>query len=112
MPDRKSISHNLINAITGWIAGVLGTLLLGLSWTIIFPAIVNPEHYYGPGPGLPLILGVAILVSSPLAFLGGFVGGRVSREGGVRNQRIFASIFGIFFALPCSCYSLWVFTGY
>ena len=108
----KSISQNLSFAFTGWIGGVLGILAFGLAYTIIFPAVVRPEHYYGPGPGYPLILGLAILVGSPGALLGGFIGGRVSSEGGKWSQRILAAIFGIGLSLPCSCYSLWVFTGY
>lgn len=112
MPNRKSISEYLSSALTGWIAGVLGTLVFGLAWTIIFPAIVNPEHYYGPGPGLPLIIGLAALWATPGALIGGLIGGRVAREGGKWTQRGLAAIFGILLSLPCSCYSLWVFTGY
>jgi hypothetical protein len=99
-------------AFAGWIAGVLGTIALGLAWTIIFPAIVNPEHYYGPGPGLPFLIGLAALAATPGALIGGLIGGRVSIEGGNWSQRILAAIFGIGLSLPCSCYSLWVFTGY
>jgi hypothetical protein len=112
MSIRKSISHNLLMAITGWIASVIGIIAFGLAYTVIFPAIVRPEHYYGPGPGFPLLLGLAILAGTPGGLLGGIIGGRISVEGGKWSQRILASIFGIGMALPCSCYSLWVFTGF
>jgi len=110
--SRKKITRNLSYALTGWIAGVLATLVLGLSWPVIFPAIIRPEHYYGPGPGLLTILGLAVLAASPGAILGGFIGGRLSIEGGETGQRLIASLIGIALALPCGCGSLWVFTGY
>lgn len=112
MPDRKSISQGFTWAITGWIGAAIGIILFSLAYTIFFPAIVRPEHYYGPGPSFLLIIGLAILVGSPGALLGGVIGGRISSEGGKMSQRVLAAIFGFGLALPCSCYSLWVFTGF
>lgn len=112
MSTRKSISRNLSMAFTGWIGGMIGMLVLGLAWPIIFPAIVNPEHYYGAGPGLLFILGLAALTATPGALIGGFIGGRLSIEGGKWGQRGIAAIMGIIFSLPFVCCSLWVFTGY
>ena len=112
MGIRKSISRNLSYALTGWIAGIVAALVLGLSWPFIFPAILRPERYYGPGPGFPVILGIAVMVASPGALLGGFVGGRMAIEGGETSQRLIAAFLGIVLAIPCGCYSLWYFTGF
>ena len=108
MKWRKTLSY----ALTGWIGGVASTLILGLSWPFIFPAIVNVEHYYGDGPGLLTILGIVLAVISIPALLGGFIGSRVSVEGGELGQRTFAVIFGILFSAPLICGGLWFFTGF
>ena len=105
---RTNISH----AITGWIGGVLGTLIIGFAWPIIFPAIVNVDHYYGTGPGLVTILGIAIMVITPASLVGGLIGSRISMEGGSTSQRVFAAIFGFILSSPCACMSLWYFTGW
>jgi hypothetical protein len=103
---------NLSFALTGWLGGFAATLILGLSWPIIFPAIVNVEHYYETGPGLLSIFGVVLLVITIPALIGGFIGGRVSVEGGKFGQRVFAAIFGILLSAPFICYGLWFFTGF
>ena len=108
MDLRRNISY----AFTGWIGGLIGTLILGLAWPIIFPAIVNIDHYYESGPNLLTILGIVLLVVTPAALIGGVIGGRVSVEGGERGQRIFAVIFGILLSSPCACGGLWFFTGF
>jgi hypothetical protein len=99
-------------AIRGWIAGGLTTLALGLIWPIIFPAILRINHYYGVGPGLPVILLIMLALVTPPALLGGFVGGRVAREGGQSGQRMAAVIGGIIAAVPFGCGALWFFTGW
>jgi hypothetical protein len=109
---QKKIPRSLSYALTGWIAGVVTTLVLGLSWPIIFPAIVRPEHYYGAGPGLFQILGIVLAIASPAALIGGLIGGNLSVEGGERGQRLIAIIFGIIFSVPCSGGGLWFFTGF
>ncbi len=112
LSKRKTISRSLSYALTGWVAGVGAALILGLAWPTIFPAIVRPEHYYGDGPGLFQVLLIAIVFATPLALVGGVVGGRVSVEGGDRGQRLIAIIFGILFSLPLICFILWIFTGF
>lgn len=104
--------RHLSFAFTGWIGGFGATLILGLFWPIIFPAIVNVEHYYESGPGLFTILAIVLLTTSIPALIGGFIGGRVSVEGGERGQRTFAVIFGILLSAPVICYTLWFFTGF
>jgi hypothetical protein len=100
------------DAITGWLAGIGATLVLGLAWPIFFPAIVRIEHYYGAGPGLPMIIAMAVLVASPAAALGGLIGGAISVEGGDRGRRLVAIILGVVFSLPCAAWGFWFFTGY
>src|SRR5262245_25322028 len=99
-------------AAAGWAAGVAATLLLGLAWPTAFPGIVNNSHYYGAGPGLPLIILGALVAASPAAAVGGLLGSRIIREGGRTEQMAAAGLAGIFLALPCACLSFWWFTGY
>ena len=103
---------NLTFALIGWLGGLAATLILGFSWPIIFPAIVNVEHYYGDGPGLFSILGVVLLSITLPALAGGLIGSRVSIEGGARSQYILATTFGILFSAPFICMVLWFFTGF
>ncbi len=106
------MSRNLSYALTGWLAGGVATVVLGFLWPTIFPGIVNVEHYYGDGPGLLTIIGLGLLLMSPLSLVGGFLGGRVSIEGGEASQRMIAAIFGIIFTIPCGCAVFLFFTGY
>ena len=106
------MSRNVSYALTGWLAGVVTTLVMGFAWPTIFPAIVNVEHYYGDGPGLITIVGIGLLVMSPASLVGGLIGGRVSLEGGELGQRIIAAIFGVLFTMPFACVVLLFFTGF
>jgi hypothetical protein len=102
----------LLHLFAGWLAGVAATLGLGLLWPAVFPAIVRVNHYYGAGPGLPLIFQVALVLASPAALVGGLVGGRLSKEGGRKDQIMMAAVGGAFLALPFGCWVLWSFTGF
>ncbi|MEI7844684.1 MAG: hypothetical protein WCK35_02670 [Chloroflexota bacterium] len=106
------IKLTLTYALTGWVAGFLTTIVVGLCWPTIFPAIVRIEHYYGAGPGLPIIIGLVALYASPAALIGGMVGGWVPKEGGRNDEYILAAIFGVLLATPIICYGLWFFTGW
>jgi len=106
------MSRNISYALSGWLAGVLITIVMGFVWPQVFPGIVNIEHYYGAGPNLLTIIGMALLVISPTSLFGGFVGGRVSIEGGEMGRRLIAGIFGILFSIPCSCSVFMYFTGF
>ncbi|MCX6066345.1 MAG: hypothetical protein NT121_11415 [Chloroflexi bacterium] len=99
-------------ALTGWLAGVVVTVGMGSYWPMIFPAIVNNEHYYGFGPSLFAIIGIAVLFSSPGGLLGGMIGSRIPREGGLTEQYAMAAIMGVVLALPFACLGLWFFTGW
>jgi|SaaInl7_200m_RNA_FD_contig_31_1545504_length_422_multi_3_in_0_out_0_1 hypothetical protein len=106
------MSRNISFALTGWLAGVLTSLIMGYVWPLIFPAIVNVEHYYGAGPGMLVIIGVVVLVMSPAALSGGYIGSRLSLEGGETGQRVIAAIFGVLFTIPFACVVLLYFTGW
>jgi hypothetical protein len=99
-------------AIRGWVAGALATLVMGLIWPLVFPAILRVDHYYGAGPGLPVILLIMLVLVTPAALVGGFIGARVSREGGQSGQRMAAIVGGIIAAVPFGCGALWYFTGW
>jgi hypothetical protein len=99
-------------AIRGWVAGALATLIMGLIWPLAFPAIVRINHYYGAGPGLPVILLIMLVLVTPAALVGGLIGARVSREGGQSGQRMAAVLGGIIAAVPFGCGALWYFTGW
>jgi cation transporter-like permease len=77
------------------------------------PGFVHYNHYdpTGPAPNLVLIVGVILAAASLPAIIGGVVGGRISKEGGDRQQLILAAIFGIILAVPVGCFGLWLFSG-
>ncbi len=104
----------LQSAAAGWAAGVLAMLVLSLVWPSFFPGFVNYRHYYpnSPAPNLTLIVLTNIVAASLPAIIGGVIGGRLPKEGGRRQQWLLAAIFGIILALPCSCFGLYMFSGY
>ena len=106
------MSRNISYAFTGWLAGVATIVVMSVVWPLIFPAIVNIDHYYGAGPSLPVIVIIGLLVISPASLVGGFIGGRVTIEGGEWTQRGISAIFGVFFTIPFACAVLMYFTGW
>ena len=56
------MSRNISYALTGWLAGVATIVVMSVVWPLIFPAIVNIDHYYGAGPSLPVIVIIGLLV--------------------------------------------------
>lgn len=106
------IPRPLAFALTGWVVGAVVIVGVGLYWPTIFPAIVMNQHYYGSGPGLPAIIGMALVFASPAALVGGLIGSRIPREGGRTEQFVMAAIVGVILALPCACMGLWFFTGW
>lgn len=106
------IFRPLAFALTGWVVGAIATVVVGLAWPTIFPAIVMVKHYYGSGPGLLTIIGFSTLIALPGGLIGGLIGSRLPREGGQSEQFIMAAIMGILFSLPFTCMVLWFFTGW
>lgn len=101
----------LLFLFTGWIAGDLTTLGLGLVWPAIFPGILRVSPDYGAGPSLPIIIGIVLILASPAALAGGLIGGRLSREGGQSDQIRTAAIGGASLALPFGCLGYWLLSG-
>jgi MFS family permease len=100
-------------AAAGWLAGTLVLLILTFAWPSIFPGFVHYNHYdpTGPAPNLGLIVLVVLAAAALPAIIGGVIGGRLPKEGGRTQQLLVAAIFGIFLALPCGCFGLWLFSG-
>lgn len=106
------IPRPLVFALTGWLVGAIATVVVGLSWPAVFPAIVVVEHYYGAGPNLFTIIGFSIILASPGGLVGGLSGSRIPKEGGQNEQFMMAAMMGIIFSLPFACMVLWFFTGW
>jgi hypothetical protein len=96
----------------GWIGGAVGSTILGLVWPVILPGVVRVGHYYGSGPSILQLLLMAALFEAPAALVGGFIGGRLPREGGRTEQRLAAAIGGLIAAIPFAGYCFWFFSGW
>ncbi len=107
----KMIKHLRFLA-AGWLAGLVTIIGLSWIWPTVFPGIIQAEHYDVPEIGLPFILGVALLIATPFALLGGLIGSRLPREGGRTEQTVLAALFGAMFVIPFGCATLWLFSGY
>jgi hypothetical protein len=99
----KKIVNLLLNILTGWVAGILTLLVLSSVWRNVFPVVDRS----GEGPYLPYVLLLLALMVSPFSALGGFIGGRLSREGGRQEQLIYAAVFGLFLTVPVGIFLLW-----
>ena len=93
----------LQNALTGLVAGWLATVGFNYIWQKVYPI----EERTSIAPYHLLALGVILLAVALPAIAGGVIGGRVSREGGFKNQLILAAIFGALFVLPFACFIFW-----
>ena len=94
----------LQNALTGLVAGWLVTVGFNYIWQKVIPieegrASVAPFHL--------LALGVILLAVALPAIAGGVIGGRLPKEGGLKNQLILAAIIGALFVLPFACFIFW-----
>ena len=101
------ILQHILNALVGWIAGLLITVGFAFLWLKIIPEIDRT----GQGRGFWTILSLILLVISPAAIAGGVIGGRLPKEGGRTNQMLYATIFGLLFPLPFACFLFW-YTGW
>jgi len=100
---KKKIGYLLLNALAGWVAGVLSILALCWVWLHVFPV----EERAGQGAALPTILWMIILILTPVSIIGGIIGGRLPREGGTRDKLAYAALFGFLFPLPFTCFILY-----
>lgn len=103
----KKIVSLLLSALTGLVAGSLTTLGLSFLWLRFLPVVDRT----GQGPGLPLVLLVILGILSPVSIIGGLVGGSIPKEGGRKDQTIYAVIISCFLTIPFALFTLW-YTGF
>jgi len=102
---------NLRYPLAGWIAGILTVLALTAIWPAFFPGISNEQHYDTPPIATSFILIVTLVIATPAAIIGGFIGSRLPREGGSTEQTLVAVVVGAILAVPFACMSLWLLSG-
>jgi hypothetical protein len=103
----KKIVNFLLNAVTGWVVGLLTTLVLSFLWLHIIPVIDRT----GQGAG---ILGITLYIMgiiTPISLIGGFLGGLVPKEGTRKDQMTLAAILGGGLATPVALFLFW-YTGF
>jgi len=103
----KKITTHLLNALTGWIIGILTTLVLGFLWLNVIPIVDRT----GQGPGLPMVVLALIEMVSPVSIIGGFLGGMIPKEGGRKDQAVYAAILSVFLTAPVALFLFW-YTGF
>jgi CBS domain containing-hemolysin-like protein len=103
----KKIVNHLLNALTGWIIGILTTLALSFLWLNVIPVVDRT----GQGPGLPMIVLILIEMVSPVSIIGGFLGGMIPKEGGRTDQTTYAAILSAFLTTPFALFLFW-YTGF
>jgi len=52
-----------------------------------------------------------LVIATPAAIIGGFIGSRLPREGGSTEQTLVAVVVGAILAVPFACMSLWLLSG-
>jgi hypothetical protein len=97
------LSHHLINALCGWAAGLLSTILFSILWKQVIPVVDRT----GQGASLMPLIILILLVLTPITIAGGVIGGRIPREGGKGQMLIYAILFGVLFSIPFSCFLFW-----
>jgi len=110
----KKILNIILIAIIGWVAGLLTTFALGFIWLHVFPVVDRVI----PGAG---ILGeisyliqfviYVIWIISPVAIIGGIIGGLIPREGTRKDQLVYAAIISGALTTPVALFFLW-YTGF
>lgn len=108
----QRLQKNIRYPIAGWLAAVVGILVLGWIWPSFFPGINEPTHYDVAPVSMTYILGLSILIATPAALVGGLIGSRLPREGGRTEQTLAAALVGMILAFPFACYTLFLFSGY
>ena len=93
----------ILNAVTGWIAGLL---TLG-AWSYLWPKIFPIEERASALPGGWKLLITIMLIISPFALVGGFLGGRLPKEGGRKEVILYSALFGAIAALLFGTCGFW-----
>ena len=103
----QKIVNHILNAITGWIIGILTTLALSFLWLNVIPVVDR----VGQGPNLPTIVLILMGMVSPVSIIGGLLGGMIPKEGGRKDQAVYAAILSAFMTTPFALFLLW-YTGF
>jgi len=98
-----SLRQQLAFAGIGWLSGILGVAIVGF---VIMPAVLGTAASLA-APESPILLALVVMLCTPAALAGGFVGGRLTQEGGLGGQLIMAALIGLFLTIPVSCISFW-----
>jgi hypothetical protein len=96
-------SQMILAALTGWIAGGV-TLLV---WSFMWPQIMPMTGRASALPGYWKMLLFLMILMTPFGLAGGLIGGRLSREGGRREQFLYAAIFGAMLTLVFGSCAFW-----
>ncbi len=97
------IRYYIQNAFIGLVAGLLVTVGFSYLWQAVIPI----EDRTSKGPYQLSVLGIILLLIALPALAGGIIGGRIPKEGGVKNQLFLGILFGALFVLPFACFLFW-----
>ncbi len=100
-------SQMILSALIGWLAGLVSLL----AWSLLWPKILPMAGRASALPGGWKMLLVLMLVMTPFALVGGLIGGRLSREGGRREQFIYAAAAGALMMVVFGSCAFW-YTGW
>ncbi len=103
----KNILTFVLNAFTGWVAGLITMLVLGYLWQHLIPVIDRT----GQGAGLIGVLLYIFGYVTPVSLIGGILGGLIPKEGTRRDQLIYAGLIGGALTTPLSLFLYW-YTGF
>jgi hypothetical protein len=101
--DKMKISFWILSALTGWISGIVS--LFG--WSFLWPKIIPMTDRASALPGYWKVLLFIMVLITPIALIGGIVGGRLPREGGKREQFLYAMVFGALLTLVFGSCGFW-----
>jgi len=97
------ISQMILSALTGWISGV--AVLLG--WSFLWPKIFPVTGRASAMPGYWKVLLFILVLVTPVGLAGSLIGGRLPKEGGRREQFLYAIIFGVMMTLVFGSCVFW-----
>ena len=86
----KNIVNIVLSALTGWVAGLITLIILSFLWRLVIPVVDRT----GQGMGVVGVLVWILKYVSPVALIGGIIGGLLPREGTRKDQIIYAALFG------------------
>ena len=78
-----------------------------LAWSYLWPKIFPIEERASALPGGWKLLITIMLIISPFALVGGFLGGRLPKEGGRKEVILYSALFGAIAALLFGTCGFW-----